>query len=128
MKLRGIEGLSCQQIRAEIPRGARFVYFEYCISAILITFKRHSDVYYLRPGQRSIGKSLPFSLVSFLLGWWGIPWGPIHTVSSLVTNFGGGEEVTSHYLEAMADPYHPDSHLFGHQNSFGLRKERLSLH
>jgi hypothetical protein len=31
------------------------------------------------------------SAISAALGWWGIPWGPIHTVTSIVKNAFGGE-------------------------------------
>lgn len=33
---------------------------------------------------------LPYSFCTFLLGWWGIPWGPIYTVQSIYRNFQGG--------------------------------------
>jgi len=31
-------------------------------------------------------QSLPFTLLSLLLGWWGNPWGPIYTIQSLWVN------------------------------------------
>ena len=34
-----------------------------------------------------------YSLVTFLLGWWGIPWGPIYTIQSLVSNLRGGNRI-----------------------------------
>jgi hypothetical protein len=33
-------------------------------------------------------------VVSFFLGWWGIPWGIFYTAESLYTNFTGGKDVT----------------------------------
>jgi len=38
---------------------------------------------------------LPWTGLSLLAGWWGIPWGPIWTVQALVTNFRGGKDVTA---------------------------------
>jgi len=35
-----------------------------------------------------------YSLFSVVFGWWGIPYGPIYTVMALITNFGGGKDVT----------------------------------
>ena len=49
----------------------------------------------------SVGKGLGYSLCSFLLGWWGIPWGPIYTISSIFTNFRGGRDVTEQLVQAV---------------------------
>jgi hypothetical protein len=35
-----------------------------------------------------------FTMVSLLLGWWGIPFGPIFTVRAVVKNLSGGQVVT----------------------------------
>lgn len=86
------------QINSELQRGARFVYYQYCISVLILTFKRPSDIYFIRPGESSIMQGLKFSLVSVLLGWWGIPWGPIYTIHSLWVNFGGGKDVTQNVV------------------------------
>ena len=37
-----------------------------------------------------IKAGLPYSFFTFLLGWWGIPWGPIYTVQAIYRNFKGG--------------------------------------
>ena len=45
-----------------------------------------------------------FGLVCFaalLFGWWGIPWGPIWTIGSLVTNLRGGRDITREVLQAL---------------------------
>ena len=78
--------------------------FEYCISLVIMTFKRPTAIYFLRSDERAIGKSYPFILISLLLGWWGIPWGPIYTITSLVTNLGGGRDVTADVMAALAGP------------------------
>jgi len=101
MKIVGIEGLDDQQIALELQQGARFVIYQYCISIIVMTFKRPSNIYFVRAGEGAVGKGLKFSLVSFLLGWWGIPWGPIHTVGSFITNFSGGKDVTQEILTSL---------------------------
>ncbi len=94
MKLVGVEGLPEGLILAEIDRGARFVVYQYCISLLVITFKRLSNVYFIRPGESRITKGLGFSLLTLVLGWWGIPWGPIYTVQSVWVNFSGGRDIT----------------------------------
>jgi hypothetical protein len=47
-----------------------------------------------------VAKGLPFSLISLVAGWWGIPWGPIWTLTTLATNLSGGKDVTREILAA----------------------------
>ncbi len=98
----GIDGYSPDQIRAEVDRGARFVIYSYVISVLVMTFKRPSDIYLVPAGQSRVTKGLQFSLVSFLLGWWGLPWGIIYTIQALYTNFTGGRDVTDAVLASLA--------------------------
>src|SRR6185295_6788952 len=61
------------ELEREILAGGRYVVFEFCISVLVLSFKRHSSIVYLKPGQSGFGQGLPFSLISFFAGWWGIP-------------------------------------------------------
>jgi len=101
-KIVGIEGKTFEQLDREIADGGAFVYYQYAISIIVMTFRRGSDIYYIPPGESRIGKGLPFSLMTFVLGWWGIPWGPIYSIGSLWTNFNGGENVTEPVMADLA--------------------------
>ena len=94
----GIDRMSLQQVEQEVQAGAKFVMFQYCISIVLMTFKRPSSIYFVRVDDSVVSKSLGFSALTFLLGWWGIPWGPIYTVGSLVTNIRGGKDVTAEVM------------------------------
>jgi hypothetical protein len=98
MKIIGIEGLTDAQIHEQIGRGARFVHFQYCVSVIVMTFKRPSDIYFVRAGESAAGTGLRFTLLTLLAGWWGIPWGPIYTIQSLWVNLGGGRDITNEVL------------------------------
>lgn len=101
MKIVGIEGVDGHQLAHELQRGARFVVYQYCISIIVMTFKRPSDIYFVRAGEGAVSKGLGFSLISLLLGWWGVPWGPIYTIGSFITNFKGGKDVTQEVLASI---------------------------
>jgi hypothetical protein len=103
MKIKGIDGLSQEQIQMELQQGAKFVMYQYCISVLVMTFKRPSGVYFVRAGAGSVGKGLGFSGVSMLLGWWGIPWGPIYTLQSFWVNFRGGRDVTREIMAATTE-------------------------
>ncbi len=87
-----------------IQNNAKFVVFPYCISCIFITAKLKSPIYFILPGQNTFMKSIRYTLMSFFLGWWGIPWGPIYTVSSIMTNLIGGEDITKTVLEEFQLP------------------------
>lgn len=99
MKIIGIEGMSVRDVESEVQRGGRFVIYEYCISALVTSFKRPSPIYFLRPGDGD--KSLQYTAASLLLGWWGIPWGPIWTVSTVACNLRGGKDITRQMVSAM---------------------------
>jgi hypothetical protein len=101
MQISGLENLTPEQLDREIQRGGRFVRFEYCISLLVVTHKRTSDVFFLRPEDKGIVKGLAYTVISALLGWWGFPWGPIYTVAAISTNFRGGRDVTWEALNAI---------------------------
>jgi hypothetical protein len=100
-KIINMEGLTADQLNREIQNGAKFVIFQYCISIIILTFKRPSGIYFIRANESVIKHSISFTLLSVLFGWWGIPWGPIYTIGSLHTNFSGGKDVTAEVLNTI---------------------------
>ncbi len=98
----GIEGMSGADLARELDRGGRFVTFSYCVSIVLMTFKRPSKVFFVRAGEGTFGKSLPYTLLSLVVGWWGFPWGPIYTLWALVSNLGGGTDVTDEVVASLS--------------------------
>lgn len=72
----------------------RYVVFSYCISIIILTFKRESEVVAIEPGESAFVKGLPYTLLTLAFGWWGFPFGPIFSVMALFTNLTGGKDVT----------------------------------
>ncbi|HVU38303.1 MAG TPA: hypothetical protein VHC95_08215 [Opitutales bacterium] len=108
MKIIGTEGLDAHTIRNQVDHGARFVIYQYCFSIIVMTFKRPSSVHYIKPGHSRLARGAPFSAISLLFGWWGIPWGPIYTMQALTNNFSGGIDVTNEVLASFG-PVHDTS-------------------
>src|SRR6516165_11148643 len=94
MRIHGIAKLSRAEVEKELAADGRFVVFEYCVSCLIATTRRPTEIYFLHAGELGLLRGLPSSLVSLLLGWWGIPWGIIYTPLTLITNFGGGRDVT----------------------------------
>ncbi len=102
MKIVGMQGLTVGELNSELQRGAKFVTYQYCISVLVVTFKRSSSIYFHRAGESRAGKIALYTTISLFLGWWGIPWGPIWTVGSLITNFRGGKDVTQEVVAALS--------------------------
>ena len=94
MKIIGTEGMTVTEVNMELQKGAKFVVFQYCISIVILTFKRNSNIYFIRADENPFTKSIGYSLLSLLGGWWGIPWGPIYTITALGTYIRGGKDVT----------------------------------
>jgi hypothetical protein len=106
-KIKGIEEMKHGALEFELQRGAKFVLFQYCVSVIVLTFRRPSDIYFLGQGENAVMKGLLFTLLSLAAGWWGIPWGPIYTIQSIYNNSRGGKDVTQavvNSLRAQAAP------------------------
>ena len=104
MKIHGIEGMTSDRLQFEIQRGAKLVVYQYCISIVFMTFRRSSDVYYIPAGQSALAKGLPWTVLTLVAGWWGIPWGPIFSIQSLITNFRGGKDVTAAVSAQLGRP------------------------
>jgi hypothetical protein len=101
--IRGIGRMTVGEMRAEVRQGARFVVFEYVLSFLLITKRRHSAVFFIRPGENVFWKALRYNLVTFVAGWWAIPWGPANTIGALKDNLQGGHNVTAQVIEQILD-------------------------
>jgi hypothetical protein len=97
-EIKNINGLSVQQIQSMVQQGGKFVVFPYTISILVMTFKRSSDIYFIKPGEGTLGYSFPFVLLNLVLGWWGFPWGPIYTIGSMIDHFSGGKNITGDVL------------------------------
>jgi len=99
--IKNIQGLTVNQLNKELSNGGKFVVFSYTISIIVMTFKRSSDIYFIPAGESTIKHSIGFTLLTMVLGWWGFPWGPIHSIGSLFTNLTGGKDVTKEVTAAI---------------------------
>jgi hypothetical protein len=101
-KIVGLEDIkSGGHLQQEIQQGGRFVMYQYCISLLVITFRRSSNIYFVSHEDNAVVKGLPFTLLSLVSGWWGIPWGPIYTIQSIWVNFKGGKDVTNEVVASM---------------------------
>ncbi len=83
--------VAAPQVAAALRNGGRFVVFPYCISLVFLSLKQASPITFVQPGKRKWG--IRWMLVSLVLGWWGIPWGPWWTIRSIHACARGGIDV-----------------------------------
>jgi hypothetical protein len=108
-KITGIESMNKEQISFELQRGGKFVQYQYCISIVVMTFKRGTDIYFVRAHENPVVKGLSWTFLTLLAGWWGIPFGPIFTIQSLWYNLKGGHDVTAGVRNALGLSMEPVS-------------------
>ncbi|MBY0524373.1 MAG: hypothetical protein K2R98_13285 [Gemmataceae bacterium] len=90
----GVDNLTLEEIEQELIAGGCFVFYEYCISFVFFTLRRPTEIFFLRASDTGLLRGLPYCLISFFLGWWGVPWGVIYTPLTIFTNLSGGQDVT----------------------------------
>ncbi|MDR0230502.1 MAG: hypothetical protein LBI82_00075 [Dysgonamonadaceae bacterium] len=66
-----------------------------------MTFRRGSDIHFVRAGESTIKHSIGYTFLTFFFGWWGFPWGPIYTIGSIFTNLTGGKDVTQEIIYSL---------------------------
>ena len=94
-------GEDWQDIRANMPemrtflaRGGRVVRFQFCISLLVLTLRRESEIVLVPARGWAFLRGIPYSLISVFLGWWAVPWGVVLTPLVLWGNLLGGRDVT----------------------------------
>lgn len=74
----------CNKVSAQ----PRIVVFKAVKSFVLVTIRKPiSGIFCSDCAQK---QSLKASAITWLLGWWGVPWGPVYSVQVLLTNMFGG--------------------------------------
>ncbi len=72
---------------------SRLVKYQTCFSFVIMSDKFESR-YYIKGQHSAVAVASSYTLVTLLLGWWGLPWGPIFTIQAIANNLRGGEAVT----------------------------------
>jgi hypothetical protein len=68
----------------------RLTLMHYVFSLLIITYRKGASGIWCEKCR--IFQSAKWTFVSGLLGWWGIPWGPIYTLHALIMNGKGGSQ------------------------------------
>lgn len=96
VRMKKAKGLSDFDIYNMLDKGAKIVQYSYVISIIVMTFSLKTKPYLIPKGSNGKKEGVIFSVITILLGWWGIPWGPLRSVGALKINFSGGKKVQMH--------------------------------
>jgi hypothetical protein len=89
------------QIALEVQNGARFVVYQYCVSLLIVTFRRSSPPQFVPAGESPAKVGLRWTLLTALVGWWGFPFGLIWTPVAIYKNLNGGIDVTRQILASL---------------------------
>src|SRR5690606_4710882 len=88
---------------ARIVVGTQLVQYETRVSLLIIEIE-------LLSAPRLHGRSIVPNLITLLLGWWAVPWGPWHTVRAVLQNTRGGRTlIVEDLLAALAVPAAPEA-------------------
>ncbi len=96
-----LASMTPSEIALEVQRGARFVVYQYCVSIIVITFRRASPPQFVPAGESRAKVGLPWTLLTALVGWWGFPFGLVWTPMAIYKNAKGGIDVTRQVLATL---------------------------
>lgn len=87
MNLNDLSHIPYSELSKELEKGGKFVCYTYTISVIFMTFRRPSQVYFLKSNEWGIKYGWKYLLISLLLGLWGIPWGSVYTLQAIWYSF-----------------------------------------
>lgn len=74
-----------------ISRSTEVTQYRVCVSMILFTLEFRTA--FSVPAQKGHRRDAVFAtLMTLLLGWWGIPFGPIYTIAATIQNVRGGDK------------------------------------
>jgi hypothetical protein len=102
--------LCAEEVRSRVTAGARLVRFELCVSALVFTLRRQTEVYLTDSRRQRTLRGLRYSLASLLLGPWGVPWGLVWTPWAVWVNLTGGVDETDATLALLEGRDNPPSH------------------
>ena len=75
--------------------GGSFVTYQWIIPLPLFyPVRRLSKVYFIPKGGNKAKYAKKYNTITLIIGWWGLPWGPIFVNRSLYLNKKGGVDVT----------------------------------
>ncbi len=100
MRATNTKHLAPSEIQEIVNDGGKFVHYMYTISLLVVSLRLQSDLFLVKKNEKP-ARMWYYTIVSFLLGWWGIPFGPRYTLKAMRTNLKGGKDVTNEVVATM---------------------------
>lgn len=86
----------CRRVTAQ----PRYAIYRHVISAVFITWRTvNQGIFCSECGAKNACRA---SLKTWLLGWWGLPWGPVYSIQAIFWNMRGGEQPTSNNFRILS--------------------------
>lgn len=122
--------LSFDQLLANREKDGKFIVYEYLIPRPFFPpIKRFSKIYYLSKGEDNNKYAFKYNLLTLIWGWWGLPFGPSYTYSTLMHNKTGTdlsedvfENLTQHDWENKRVSIKKISAVFIHPDKSTLKE------
>lgn len=79
----------------EITPSTQLVSYTYVISLLVVTLRRHTRYYFMEAEKsKALGAKFLCIACNLILGWWGIPWGPIWTIKETICNLANTQTIS----------------------------------
>lgn len=93
------DGITLPLLQQKInEKAGRFIVFSYCIGLGAVALKRMSPAIFIENDKQLLYYKKRYNRINYIFGWWGIPYGLIHTPNYIVANNKGGIDVTDDVL------------------------------
>jgi hypothetical protein len=123
IKLGNSDSYSFAQIQERNSGQGKFVTFQWNIPLpMFLPIKRLSNVYFIENEKQLTKYEKKYNLINYLIGWWGLPFGPIYLFKSVRLNNKGGIDVTDDVYLNLNQP--------DYENGFVsiLKKSTIFIH
>lgn len=88
------ENSSLETIHSTIESGGQFVVFLYCFSFLVFSFRRFSKAILIENNEALENHKIKYNRISYLFGWWAVPYGIGNTLACIKLNKQGGINVS----------------------------------
>lgn len=99
MKLSINDRIKYEELSSKIQEGGRFIAYRYIVSRPLFyPVNRISKLFFIEKNEKASKYAWSYNVLNFLLGIWGLPFGPAVMIKSIFINLKGGIDLTEDVL------------------------------
>lgn len=95
IKLANHNNYTFDEVISAKTNGGAFITYQWLIPIpVFFPIRRLSKVYFIPNGMKKSKYAKKFNIITLLIGWWGVPWGPFAVYKTIGLNNSGGIDVT----------------------------------